>query len=221
MMHPLKELKDLSSPQFKKSIEIYESSFPSNETRPSKEIEQMLKTDDNYHLYVFLNTNEVVGISLLYNFKDLHVGLLDYMAVTKGNQRKGIGTQLFNFTLKGFEANVLNGVGLLFEIQKENVLDERERDKRIRRIRFYERLGAKILEGVNYLLPPLQPDVEPEEMYLMIKPCVETSFLSKDSTVQYIEAIYSKIYKYRNYDLLNRVEHKLPEKIFLRHSKME
>ena len=90
------------------------------------------------------------------------------------------------------------------EIQKENVpnLRETELEKRLRRINFYKQLGVKNLEGVNYLLPPLQPNAETEEMYLMIRPLVKTLYLSKESTIGFIEAIYSRIYECRDNYLL-------------------
>ena len=191
MGQSITELINYDLPQFRESIDIYESSFPSNETRSAEKVEEMLKSDDNYHLYIFLSQHEVAGISLMYTFKDLRMGLLDYMAVTPNNQGKGIGTALFNFTLKKFQLNVLKGIGLLMEIQNENVPDQEEKDKRIRRIRFYSRLGVKILDGVNYWLPPLQPEIESEEMYLMIRPLVKMPYLSKASTISIIDAIHT------------------------------
>ena len=169
---PIK-ITDFDSPQFAESMRIYEYSFPRYETRETEKIKEMLRCDDNYHLFASLNIdNKVIGISLMYTFKELGFGLLDYMALTPDCQNKGIGTEIFNFTLDEFNSYVPNGTGLLLEIQKENVpdLQEIEIKNRVRRINFYKRLGVKNLEGVNYLLPPLQPDAETEEMYIMIRP---------------------------------------------------
>ena len=50
----LKEIKDFNSLEFKKSLIIYQSSFPPNETRPIEKVIQMLKGDINYHLLIAL-----------------------------------------------------------------------------------------------------------------------------------------------------------------------
>lgn len=201
----LKELDDFHSLEFKKSLDIYKSSFPSNETRPVEKVVKMLKDDKDYHLFIaFDNSNSVVGISLLYAFKSLHIGLLDYMAVDPNYQRKGIGRELFRFTLQDLSSLNPLVIGLIMEIQKEDVPDPEDSRMRKDRIRFYSQLGAKVLDGINYLLPS-QNRGKPEEMYLMIVPFKEIHSLPKRSVIQYVNAIYSTIYQYENKDLLNAV----------------
>jgi hypothetical protein len=119
--------------------------------------------------------------------------------------------------LKKFASDIHDGIGLVIEIQRENVpnLQEREINGRKNRIRFYMKMGAKILERVNYFLPPIQYGTEPEEMYLMIKPLDEIHYLPKESVLQYIEAIYSTIYQYQAKDLLDTISQQLPSKIIL------
>jgi GNAT superfamily N-acetyltransferase len=211
-----KEIEDFDSFEFKQSLDIYKSSFLQNETRPIEKVVQMLKKDENYHLFIYLNDNSVVGISLMYIFRSLSIGFLDYLAITPNYHRRGIGKEFFEFTFEKFRSDVYNGIGLLIEVQKENVLDLEERNLREKRIRFYMRLGAKIMDGVNYILPPIQPSFGSEEMYLMIRPLGETHYLSKEPVLQYIEAIYSTIYQYQDNDLLNLISQKLPARIMLR-----
>jgi GNAT superfamily N-acetyltransferase len=208
--------KHLEPSQFREAINIYQSSFPSNEIRPIEKVVAMLNTDKDYRLCVSLEDNSVVGISLMYIFRDLSIGLLDYMAVKPKYQRRKIGKRLFEYTFEKFRSAIPNGVGLLMEIQRETFLNQEDRTARKDRIRFYIREGAKILDGVDYLLPPIQNEMKPELMYLMIKTVNEIIYLSKESVIQYIDAIYSKIYQYRSSDLLDRISQKLPEKITLR-----
>jgi ribosomal protein S18 acetylase RimI-like enzyme len=206
----LKEIKDFNSLEFKKSLIIYQSSFPPNETRPIEKVVEMLKDDKNYHLLIALNNDSVLGISLLYMFKNLKLGFLDYMAVSPNHQRKGIGTELFKYTIKKCYSELSDVNGLLLEVQKENISDLKESRKRKDRIRLYTRLGVKLLNGVNYLLPS-QNDGNLEEMYLMIKPLAAINSLSKLTVFQYVDALYSKIYQYENSnDLLTKVFKNIP-----------
>ncbi len=48
-----------------------------------------------------------------------------------------------------------------------------------------------------------------------VRPLVEMRYLSKDTIISFIDAIYSRIYKYDESDLLERLEQRLPEKIYL------
>jgi len=210
-----KEVEDFDSLEFKQSLEIYKSSFPSNETRSIEKVVAMLKDDRDYHLFIAKNNSFVVGISLLYVFRSLNIVLLDYMAVSPNYQRRGIGKDLFTYTLQWCSSQIVNIIGLLMEIQKENVPDLHESLIRKNRISFYARLGAKVLDGVNYLLPS-QDNGEPEEMYLMIAPLTELHSLPKCSVIQYVSMIYSTIYQYKDNDLLNITFSHLPTTIMLR-----
>jgi GNAT superfamily N-acetyltransferase len=211
------KLTDWNSIEFECSLNIYKSSFPANETRPIEKIAEMLKRDKNYQLFVMMKDNSVVGISLMYVFRTLAIGLLDYMAVKPNYKRQGLGKEIFKDTLEKFMSDTPDGIGLLMEIQREDApnLQEGEINVRKHRLRFYSNMGAKILEGVNYLLPPIQHDFEPEQMYLMIKPVNQIDYLPKEYVLQYIETIYSTIYQYQAKDLLDTISRELPNRIVL------
>lgn len=202
-----REVKDITSVEFDQFLEIYSISFPPVEKKPIEKIIEMFNKDKNYHLYV-AKDNSVIGFSLLYIFPDLNIGLLDYMAVIPSHQRKGVGTDLFKYTFDKFLSQLPNSLGLLLEIQREDVPDLKERKIRSDRIRFYAKLGVKVLDGVHYLLPP-QHGTSPEDMYLMILPLKEMRSLSKETVLQYIKNIYLKIYQYEGNDLLDVTEKKI------------
>jgi GNAT superfamily N-acetyltransferase len=211
----IKEIKTIDSSELKQSIDIYKSSFPSNETRPPEKVVEMLENDKDYHLFVSLNNNSVTGMSLMYVFRSLGIGLLDYIAVIPNQWGSGIGMQLFKFTLDMFSSVAYSGTGLLMEIQRENVANPLESTARKNRIRFYTKAGAMVLEGVNYILPPIHHGIKAEEMYLMIRPLKQIPYLQKESVVQYIRAIYSTIYQYQKNDLLDATSQKMPARIML------
>lgn len=215
-----KEIKDFDSFKFKQNLEIYKSSFPLNETRSPEKVAEMLENDKDYHLFGYLYDNSIVGISLLYIFRSLRVGLLDYMAVNPNHRRRGIGMELFKFTLERFSSVVYSGIGLLMEIQREDVPDPLKSKIRRNRIRFYTKAGAKVVDGVNYILPPIHHGTNTEEMYLMIRPLKEIHYLAKESVVQYIHTIYTTIYQYEGNDLPDSTSNKLPTRIMLRNMRV-
>jgi len=211
----LRELEDFRSWEFRECLDIYKDSFPSNQMRPVKNVIRMLKDDGNYHLFIAANKESVAGISLLYVFKPLQIGLLDYLAVESNYQGRGIGKRLFKFTIKKLNSQMPGAIGLILEIQKEGVDDSDNSLIMKDRIRFYRRSGAKVLDGVNYLLPS-QTHGKPEEMYLMIVPLAKLGSLRKSFVIRCVRAIYSSIYQYENSDLLDIVSQDLPPTIMVR-----
>ncbi len=207
-------LDSLDSPELNEALAIYTASFSRVELKPVVKITSLLQRDKNYHIIVAKSNGFVVGMALLYVFKSLGVGLLDYMAIKPQYQRQGIGTKLFQYTFDVFEQETDNPTGLLLEIQKEGADNIFESQIRRDRIRFYAKLGAKNLAGVTYLLPP-QYGTEPEEMYLMIVPFGNIEALPKTLVLRYIKAIYTKLYEYKNKDLLNTISKTMPKTIQL------
>lgn len=193
-------MRNTNSDEFNQALQIYSSSFPPVETKPVNKVVKMLLKDKNYHLFVMLKDDSVIGISLLYVFKKLRSGLLDYMAIIPEYQRKGMGTELFHHTLNQFKRMCPNSIGLFLEVQKEDVEDLGGRRNRKNRIMFYRRFGAKKVGNLDYLLPP-QHGTKPEEMHLMIVPTVRVKSLSKKYILDVIKAIYVKVYGYTKDDL--------------------
>lgn len=194
----------------RQSLDIYLNYFPPQEIRPLEKTISMIQKDNNYHIIVALQDEKVIGFSLLYLFPSLKFGILDYMAVINKFQEKGIGTRLFNFTFKIFCSKISDGIGLLMEIQKDNVKDSKENKIRKRRIKFYKNLGCKFINGINYLLPS-QIRESPEEMYLMIKLIKNINSLSRDDVSKFVTAIYSNIYFCKSDDLIDKVFYKSPD----------
>jgi GNAT superfamily N-acetyltransferase len=206
----IKEIKNLTHKELEELSNIYLSTFPLESAKQLdiylNHIYDMLKNDSRYHLYVAVNDNSMIGISLLYIFEHLKMALLDYMAVTPNFQRLGIGGKLFEFTNNELNHLLLDNIGMLLEVPKENASDL---DEWLRRIQFYSRLGVKVLKDVNYLLP-IQVDDNVEEIYLMIKLSKNMTRISKKSIVDFIDSVYTDVYDYRKDDLLSKTTATMP-----------
>ena len=212
----IKEIKNLTSAEFEELRSIYVSTFPLKNAKHLdtyiNHIHDMLRNDNRYHLYAAIEERSMIGISLLYIFDNLKMALLDYMSVTPNFQRRGIGRMLFEFTNNELNRCVPDNIGMLLEVPKEDVSDPDEILRRKRRIRFYSRLGVKVLKSVNYLLP-IQVDGDTEEMYLMIKLSKNITWISKKNTVDFIDSVYTDVYDYRRTDLISKTIANLPDVI--------
>lgn len=109
-------------------------------------------------LYVAEVRGGLLGFAWLLHFPDLGFCLLDYMAVSEGRSGRGVGGALYRRVQ--LESAALGGAGLFLE----SLADEPRhcRDKSLlpanrRRIRFYEKEGARVVAGTDYELP-LNPE---------------------------------------------------------------
>lgn len=179
----IKVVRNLTNAEFEELRNIYVSTFPLESTKQIdmfiNHINRMLRYNNSYHLFVVLEEGKMIGISLLYVFKYLKLALLDYMAIIPNFQGHGIGRKLFEFTHDEFNRLIPDNIGMFLEVPKENVLDPDEKLRREKRIQFYSRLGVKVLDEVNYLLPIEKGDIE--EMYSMIKSSTNITWISKKS----------------------------------------
>jgi GNAT superfamily N-acetyltransferase len=214
MVMVIKEIKNLTHKEFEEISNIYLSTFLLENAKHLdiylNHIFDMLKNDSRYHLYVAIKDRSMIGISLLYIFEELKMALLDYMAVLPTFQRRGVGGKLFEFTDNELNHLLLDNIGILLEVPKENKSDLDEWLRRKSRIQFYSRLGVKVLKGVNYLLP-IQIDDNVEEMYLMIKLSKNMTRISKKSIVDFIDSVYTDVYDYRKDDLLSKTTATMPD----------
>lgn len=128
----IKEIRNLTHRKFEELHNKYVSTFP---LESSKQIDMFIN-----------HTNKILQYdnrhSLLYVFEYLRMALLDYMMVISNFQRHAMGR------------------GILLEVSKENVVDPDEKLRRKKRIQFYSKLGVKVLDEVNYLLPIEKGDIE-------------------------------------------------------------
>ncbi len=86
--------------------------------------------------------------------------------------------------------------GIIFEVEREDLAaTAREREERIRRLRFFARVGARIVTGIDYLQPPLHPDAEPVPLYLMFDAVGSQSpALSRERVLAWVDDAYRVVY---------------------------
>ena len=221
----IREIKNLTQAESEELRNIYVSTFPLENAKQldayTNHILDMLRNDKRYHLYAAIEGRAMIGISLLYIFEELKMALLDYMAVLPTFQRRGVGGKLFEFTNNELNHLLLDNIGMLLEVPKENVFDPDELLIRKRRLQFYFRLGVKVLKGVNYLLPIQVDGDAAEEMYLMIKLSKNITSISKKIIADFINSVYTDVYDYRMTDLVCRTIATMPDIIDIEELKVQ
>ena len=192
--------------------ELYMNSFPAVERRPIEKINETIKNDENCHLYLVKQDNLVIGFAIVHELPNEKVSLLDYMVIKDSFQRRGIGSKLLQHCIESMKSR--NLLGLLLEIQLDDVDDSDEQKIRKDRIRFYKKFGAKTFENVEYFIPPQSGNIA-EKLYLMIIPFNELDSFSKKTVESFVRKMHLDIYQSKRIDLIEKTVQSLSDTIKL------
>lgn len=155
---------------------LYEASFPPEELRPFEQIRDELVVPNGKRLarlIVALDGDEVPGISIFALFPEASLGYLWYICVDPNTRGSGVGGRLYRESLEILRRDA-DGLGLpfkgmIFEVERLTTEAHPVYGDPFRRIRFYQRLGARLIEGYDYHQPPIPPH-GPVPLQLMFHP---------------------------------------------------
>jgi GNAT superfamily N-acetyltransferase len=172
------ELTDIRSEIAHQAFNLYEASFPPAERDPVEVIkERILRREHNdqqsdtiSHFLIVKREAQVLGLASYAYFDSTRLGFLFYLAVDPALRGQGLGAwllQKINARLSQ-DASACGGSpprGLMWEVERPlDAETPAEQEMRQRRIQFYQRNGAVLLDQVDFLAPPLAPDL-PSVMY--------------------------------------------------------
>ena len=189
-----REINKTDSSEFQQAMEIYLEAFPANERHPLATIVDRVNQGLS-RLYVTSSHGEIAFLALLWPLKETDFVLLDYMATKANHRGQGIASA-FLTTLRDELINT--GKHLILEVENPQFGDPQEKE---RRVAFYKRHGARELEDVKYLLPPLD-GTTPTEMILMIFPEYSDEKISGALVKNLIMRMYRELYNRKEDDAL-------------------
>lgn len=201
----IREVKSSDDPYFEPAMKIFESSFPSRERHSSAVIKSRLDKG-LYRMFAGFSDGTPTLIALFWALKGTDFILFDYIAVAKPFRGKGFGSFFMKNILR-----ILNVKKkfLIFEVEDPDFGDNRE--EREKRVRFYKHHGAKKLQGVRYILPPLSGPGQ-TDMILMMIPGHPDRKLPGDLVKALARQIYKELYDRDDKDpILNTFINKIPK----------
>ena len=203
------EIADVSSIEFEEAMKIYVESFPENERRPIATIKEMLKSGKS-RLMVGERDKEIVFMALLYPMKGTSFLLWDYLATAEDCRSTGIGRAFLRHILD--EMKELQCNFILIEIENPYLNED---ETKMRRLKFYKRLGMKELMGVKYFLPPFK-GIEPIEMILLVFSVENYNRLAGETVRDLVIHMFGELYdRYENDDLLMSTLRSIPDLVRL------
>lgn len=178
---------DSSHPFVAAAFEIYQEAFPASERHPLERIHDRLRRGLN-QLQVGLSGDEVVFMALLWPLSNTSFILLDYMATRTDHRHQGIGAEFMRHFTAALGKSSQHAI-----IEVENPAFGGNIAQRQARVRFYRRNGARLLQGLRYVLPPLHGDLA-TEMTLMVFPEYPGGVIPGTLARTLIIKIYQEVY---------------------------
>ncbi len=131
---------------------IYSVSFPPHETKPFHYIDEAMQRN-HYHVFVVSRGNganganrengEIVAFLLLASLRVSKAKYIEYFAVTEPLRGLGIGSMMLRSVIDFFKDS--DDSAIIWEVDPPEE-PEKPGDINLRRIRFYERFGAHLVE---------------------------------------------------------------------------
>jgi GNAT superfamily N-acetyltransferase len=155
---------------------LYEKSFHPEETRDWAGMTESLGSDDIGRTRMTLATRDhtVMGLSIFRYHPEQEFGYLWYLCVDESTRGAGVGGKLFCATVDALTAaareNGLRIKGMMFEISRLDSESDPVYGDPHRRLKFYERLGARMILGYDYYQPPIPPYPDNVPLELMFRP---------------------------------------------------
>lgn len=133
---------------------IYLDSFPPEERHNFDDIVAGIQAGRLW-LFTAERAGRLAGFAITMPLRGANVHLFDYLAVAEEARGNGVGSALIQALVDALRAD--GGVsGLLLEVESDEASLPTDRALRQRRIRFYERHGASVIEAaLSYRAPNL------------------------------------------------------------------
>ena len=155
-------------------LDLYETAFPPNEKVLVSHFLALLKAkaegqgEDEFMLAAVDSSGALLGLACYQHMPEARLAVLWYLAVRLQARNRGLGGKFYDHI-----ASLVNRTGcqaLLLEVEIPELCETVElAELAARRINFYRRHGALVLQGVDYLqyVGWHQP---PTPMYIMVHP---------------------------------------------------
>ncbi|MBI5649713.1 MAG: GNAT family N-acetyltransferase [Chloroflexi bacterium] len=173
---------------------LYESSFPASERADFDALIASVARGERLH-FIATTNDDLVGFALLFPLRDTDAILLEYFAVASSQRGRGIGSEILQRVV-GRLREPRAETGIILEVESDTEGDSAEHARRARRIAFYERNGARVIEHArNYRVPNLA-GAGTLAMKLLWLPLRDHAPLPTDEQLRaHIRAIYTQAYE--------------------------
>lgn len=165
------QLSQFSAKHAKQFRAIYLDSFPPHERAEFPSLIESIATGTRWFFAATCN-DDLLGLAIIVPCVVADVHLLEYLAVDASARNAGIGGKLLQSVVAAIRVT-RPAIGLLIEVEPNDEGNAAERKLRARRIEFYRRHGALVVEDAPNYRVPLTDREGTMRMKLLWLPIVE------------------------------------------------
>lgn len=196
-------------PDFEALFSLYRDALPVSEQKSRQHLSDMVARDD-YLFLILQSQQQVWGFAIAYVSEQSPFYLLEYMAIASSQRSRGYGSLLYQ-ALKAQLNSLPSGPRTaVIEVDSPDEVSLDHHQRR-RRVDFYRRCGAYVVEDLDYLLP-LETGEKPPAMWLMVD-VPGTQSIHANVLCDWLTDIFDKVYRQRGDDeRLLTMHHQLMER---------
>jgi GNAT superfamily N-acetyltransferase len=183
-------LQGCEDPAFDAFLACYAEAIPARERKPEEALADMAGRQDYLCLVLEANTR-LLGFSILIRMPSEPVLLLEYMGIVSDLRGQGLGARLFRLGLEAARSR-FGALPCLVEVDspREPAPDLAQR---IQRMRFYRRLGCRLVAGLAYVMP-LSGAGQPPAMDLLVHATEASASVPRGRVEAWLKALYCDVY---------------------------
>ena len=167
--------------------DIYVASIPASERKDHDALARMAQSE-RYRIHIAELAGQVAAFSIIYRSDHQDFALLEYFATTPALRNQGIGGRLLDHVL----ANQ-GDIPVLLEVEAPPLTDQSGDSMESRRIGFYRRHGARVVEDFSYVLP-LKTAGTPPPMVILIGAADGLTTIPSGMLRSWLADIYENVY---------------------------
>lgn len=190
--------------------EIYHDSFPPHERMGFSSLVASIVSGLRW-LYTATDHDQLIGFAIIIPHIAADVHLLEYLAVARDARNGGIGGKLLDHLVETIRAEQ-NISGILLEVESDDEDQPNEKAMRQRRIGFYQRHGARLIDCAPHYRAPIgetDASIPMKLLWLPLDSAIETP--RGDKLRECVIGIYTKSYNIARetktlFDVLNQLD---------------